>query len=57
MGSLTGQFTAGSTTYNALMTTEVFATSGSNRFVTGVVYDDTNGDAFYSIGKRAAGGR
>ena len=51
IGSLTGQFTSGSTTYNAQMTTENFAASGTNRFVTGVVYDDTDHNDFYSIGE------
>ena len=33
------------------MTTENFAKSGSNIFVTGVTYNDTDNDDFYSIGE------
>ncbi len=51
IGSLTGQYGQ----YNALMTTQAFATSGSDRFVTGVVYDDTDGDDFYSVGEGRGG--
>ena len=51
IGSITGSFKSGTTTYNALMTTENFAKSGSNIFVTGVTYNDTDNDDFYSIGE------
>ena len=51
IGSVTGSFKSGTTTYNALMTTENFAKSGSNIFVTGVTYNDTDNDDFYSIGE------
>jgi Ca2+-binding RTX toxin-like protein len=40
---------------NASMLTEKFAKSGNDVFVTGVVYDDLNGDAFYSIGEGRGG--
>jgi len=55
LGSLTGSFTSGGTTYNALMTTEDFAKSGSKVFVTGVTYTDTDNNDFYSIGEGAGG--
>jgi Ca2+-binding RTX toxin-like protein len=37
------------------MLTEKFAKSGSDVFVTGVVYDDTNGNDFYTIGEGRGG--
>ncbi|MBI2718625.1 MAG: M10 family metallopeptidase C-terminal domain-containing protein [Rhizobiales bacterium] len=55
LGSLTGPFTSGGTTYNSLMTTEDFAKSGTTVFVTGVNYTDTDADKFYSIGEGAGG--
>lgn len=51
IGSLTGQYGS----YNALMTTQAFAASGADRFVTGVIYDDTDGDDFYSVGEGRGG--
>lgn len=50
VGLETGLFTSGNT-YNALMLTQNFARSGSGNFVTGVVYNDTNNDDFYSVGE------
>lgn len=55
LGSIAGAFTTGGTAYNALMTTEDFAKSGSNVFVTGVTYTDGDNDDFYSIGEGAGG--
>ncbi|MFN4140372.1 CAP domain-containing protein [Aestuariivirga sp.] len=55
IGSITGTFTSGGTNYNALMTTQNFAKSGSNSFVTGVIYNDTSNDDFYSIGEGVGG--
>ena len=55
VGSLTGAFTSNGVTYNSLMTTEDFALSGSKVFVTGVTYNDTDHDNFYSIGEGAGG--
>jgi Ca2+-binding RTX toxin-like protein len=40
---------------NASMLTENFALSGTQRFLTGVVYDDTDSDDFYSIGEGRGG--
>jgi uncharacterized protein YkwD len=55
VGSLDGKFTSGSNTYNALMTTQNFATSGNDRFVTGVAYEDRDSNDFYSIGEARSG--
>jgi uncharacterized protein YkwD len=55
ISDLQGQFTASGTAYNASMVTEDFATSGSSSFVTGVAYNDTSGDKFYSIGEGIGG--
>ncbi len=49
-----GPFKSGATTYNAVMATENFATSGPDFFVTGVVISDTDGDNFYDIGEARA---
>lgn len=51
IGAVTGTFTG----YNALMTTQDFATSGSGSFVTGVAYADEDGDGFYSVGEGRGG--
>ena len=51
IGSQTGSFAG----YNALMTTQDFARSGTGSFVTGVAYTDNNGDAFYSVGEGSGG--
>jgi hypothetical protein len=58
IGALAGQFTPGGgdpRTYNALMTTEDFARSGTKVFVTGVSYNDNDGNKFYSMGEGVAG--
>ena len=55
VGSLDGKFATGSNTYNALMTTQNFATSGNDRFITGVAYDDSDNNDFYSIGEARGG--
>ncbi len=47
IGSVTGQYGS----YNALMTTQDFARSGTGSFVTGVAFNDSNADAFYSVGE------
>jgi Ca2+-binding RTX toxin-like protein len=52
LAQVEGQFThSNGTTYNASMLTEKFARSGSDIFITGVVYDDTDADGAYSIGE------
>lgn len=37
--------------YLSSMLTENFASSGSNYFVTGVIYNDSDGDSFYDVGE------
>ena len=50
-----GVFTSGSNSFNASMVVENFAVSGSNVFLTGVSYTDSDNDDFYSIGEGRAG--
>ena len=50
-----GQFTQGATTFNASMFTATFGATGTDSFITGVVYDDVDGDGFYSIGEGRGG--
>jgi len=52
-----GQFTSSGTTYNASMVTQNFSSQQSVYYVTGVVYNDLNRDAFYSIGEGQGGAR
>lgn len=51
IGHATGDFKG----YNASMITQDFGASGSTRFITGVVYDDTNGNDFFTVGEQTAG--
>lgn len=55
LGVLQGAFTQGGTNYNAVMTTENFARSGSKQFLTGVAYLDADNDRFYTPGGGLAG--
>jgi Ca2+-binding RTX toxin-like protein len=57
VGQVAGRFTANGTTFNASMVTEKFARSGTTVFLTGVAFDDADGDRFYDIGEGAAGVR
>lgn len=50
-----GQFTQNGTTFNSSMLTQNYAQTGTDVFVTGVTYDDADGDAFYSIGEGMGG--
>ncbi len=50
-----GRFAQNGTQYNASMLTLNFAQSGSDHFLTGVAYTDSDGDAFYDIGEAVAG--
>ena len=54
-GITSGPFKSGGTTYNAVMASENFATSGSSYFVTGVAITDRDGDNFYDIGEARSG--
>ena len=54
-GVVAGAFTSGQT-YNAVMATEDFATTGSSVFLTGVAYSDTVAvDSFYTPGEGLTG--
>lgn len=55
IGQLRGTFTQGGTGYDASMVTQNFALSGSKVFVTGVVYNDTIADDFFSVGEQTVG--
>jgi len=55
LGQIAGPFTYNGTTYNASMITQNFANSGSNYFITGVAFDDSDGDNFYSVGEARSG--
>lgn len=55
-GVVTGAFTSGGTTYNAVMATEDFASSGTGVFLTGVAYSDgVTDDNFYTPGEGLGG--
>ena len=41
--------------YNALIVTQNFATTGTTAFVTGVAYNDTDSNNFYSVGEGRGG--
>lgn len=51
LGFVPGQFTVDGTAYNAGMTTQKFAYSGTQSYLTGVILDDVNGNRFYDIGE------
>lgn len=56
VSQIEGIFTnSAGTNFNASMVTENFATTGSDVFVTGVAYSDTDSDNFYSIGEGQSG--
>ncbi|MFT4151059.1 MAG: M10 family metallopeptidase C-terminal domain-containing protein [Paracoccaceae bacterium] len=55
LAQVLGKFKSGSYDYNASMVVENFALSGSKVFVTGVVYDDADGNDFYGIGEGVSG--
>ncbi len=51
----TGDYTTGGNTYNSSFTTELFGTTGTKVFITGVAYSDSDADAFYSMGEGVSG--
>lgn len=51
IGQTRGNFNG---TYSSMIT-QNFAASGTAKFVTGVIYNDTDGDNFYSVGEGVAG--
>ncbi len=57
IGAIAGEFTSNSgRTFNALMTTQNFAKSGNNVFLTGVAFDDAvTDDDFYTVGEGLGG--
>ena len=55
IGQVTGAYTASANTYNASMITQAFAATGTSWFLTGVVYDDADGDKFYDAGEGRGG--
>lgn len=57
IGVRTGQFTQQGVAYNSVMTTQNFASSDGTPgpLALGVVYRDTDGDQFYSVGEGLAG--
>jgi serralysin len=50
-----GLFASGGYNFDASMVTTLFGTTGSKVMLTGVSYNDTNRDGFYSIGEGVAG--
>ena len=55
LGAELGSFTQDATTFNAVALTENFGVLGTQRFLTGVAYQDGDADNFYSIGEGIAG--
>ncbi|MEO1317800.1 MAG: DUF4214 domain-containing protein [Pseudomonadota bacterium] len=55
IAEVAGVFVDFGTPYNAALTTYNFGVSGSARFLTGVVFDDANGDGLYDIGEGRGG--
>lgn len=55
IGQETGNFTYNGTTYRSSMLNKKFAMPGSDVFVTGVAYHDTDANDFYSIREADAG--
>ncbi len=55
IGIETGVFTSRGSDFNASMATQNFARTGTEALLTGVIYDDQDGDNFYSIGEGVGG--
>lgn len=55
VAQVAGVFTQSGTNFNASMTTLNFARSGTDHFLTGVAYTDSDVDSFYSIGEGQSG--
>ncbi len=55
VGQLQGYFMQDGRNYLSSMLTQNFARSGSNYFLTGVVYDDKNSNEFYDVGEGLSG--
>lgn len=54
LGAEAGPYKGGGKGYTSVYLTEVFGTSGSAHFLTGVAYNDTNGNKFYTMGEGVA---
>lgn len=54
-GTADGTFSVNGTSYNSLLVTEDFGKSGTAHFITGVAYDDRNGNSFYTPGEGHGG--
>lgn len=57
LGAVEGRFSSGGTNWNALMVTENFARSGTDVFLSGVVFEDSDRNDFYSVGEGQNGVR
>lgn len=55
VGQLQGYFMNEGRNYLSSMLTQNFARSGSNYFLTGVIYDDKNSNSFYDVGEGLSG--
>ncbi|MGL6210363.1 MAG: CAP domain-containing protein, partial [Paracoccaceae bacterium] len=55
LGQEEGQFAFTSGTYRSSMLTELFGSSGSNFYLTGVAYTDSDKNAFYTMGEGRSG--
>lgn len=56
IGVLRGEFTSNGITYNSVVTTQNYAKSGSDKYLTGVVFDDLIlDDDFYTVGEGLGG--
>ena len=55
LGAEAGGFVLGGVNYNSALVTQDFGSSSGTRYLTGVVYNDSNADDFYSIGEGSAG--
>jgi hypothetical protein len=51
VGQKQGYFIQNNTNYLSSMLTQNFARSGSNYFLTGVIYNDSNNNEFYDVGE------
>ncbi|MFN6952110.1 MAG: CAP domain-containing protein, partial [Albidovulum sp.] len=54
IGLETGVFNNGGTNYNAALVTQNYAQYGTDVFLTGVAFNDTDNDNFYSVGEAVA---
>lgn len=55
VGQKQGYFLSNGTNYLSSMLTQNFARSGSSYFITGVIYNDLNGNEFYNVGEGISG--